>query len=124
VSTFAIKDDGDLEIPRVLVTDPGECARLQATQILNLWAGEWFLDQNVGFPWSSILGLKILNTAAIESLLKQAILSVTGVVSVVAQVNFNRVQRAFSYTFAATLNTGAILTGGSNQAFSVNANGN
>ena len=124
MSTFAIQDDGDLEIPRVLLTDAENCARLQATQILQLWAGEWFLDQNIGFPWSAILGLKILSTGAIESLLKQAILSVTGVTSVVAQVEFNRVARAFSYTFSATLDTGAILTGGSNQPFSVLANGN
>jgi len=124
VSTFAIEDDGDLQIPRVLVTDPGECARLQCVQILGLWASEWFLDQNLGFPWKTILGLKIVSTTQIESLLKQAILSVTGVVSVTAQVNFNRVQRAFSYNFEAVLNTGAILTGGSNQPFSVLANGN
>jgi hypothetical protein len=119
VTTFLRTDEGDLAIPRVIVTDPGQCARQQAIDILALWASEWFLDQSIGFPWQSLLGLKIVNTTQIEALLKQAILSVTGVTSVTAQVQFNRTQRAFSYNFSATLNTGAILTGGSNQPFRV-----
>lgn len=121
MTTFLRTDEGDLAIPRVIVTDPGQCARQQAIDILALWASEWFLDQNIGFPWAAVLGLKITNTTLIESLLEDAILSVTGVIAVVAQVDFNRQQRAFSYSFSATINTGAVLTGGSNQAFSVSA---
>ena len=119
MSFFQRTDTNDLAIPRVLVADLPSCARQQAIDILSLWAGEWFLDQAVGFPWNSLMGLKILNTTQIDGLLKEAILSVQGVVSVTAQVLFNRAARAFSYSFTAQLATGDVLTGGSNQAFSV-----
>lgn len=45
---------------------------------LRLWRGEWLLDQNVGFPWRSILGEKGVNRLA-ESLLREAIVSCPGV---------------------------------------------
>lgn len=119
MTTFARTTTGDLAIPRSIVTDPSECARQQAIDILSLWASEWFLDQSVGFPWSMLLGLKIVNTTQITALLRQALLSVTGVVSVDVDSQFNRVARSFAYTFKAKLDTGKVLTGGTNQPFVV-----
>lgn len=119
MSTFARTQSGDLQVPRVLVTDLAQCARQQLIDILALWQGEWFEDTNLGFPWQKLMGLKIVNTTQIEVLLKDAILSVQGVQSVSAEVLFNRAQRAFSYTFSAQLQSGQVLTGGSNQAFEV-----
>ena len=119
MSFFQRTETNDLAIPRVRVTDLPNCARQQAIDILSLWQGEYFLSTQDGFPWQLLMGLKILNTTQIEGLLKEAILSVQGVVSVTAQVLFNRVARAFSYSFTAQLATGDVLTGGSNQAFSV-----
>jgi|SRR5580700_3615565 hypothetical protein len=123
MSYFARTDEGDLAFPRVVVTDPAQCARQQAVDILSLWYTEYFLDQSIGFPWQELLGLKIVSTTEIEAVLQQALLSVTGAVSVTTDVNFDRAQRAFSYSFEMILNTGAIVTGGSNQAFQVQSQG-
>jgi len=121
MSFFLRTSTNDLSIPRQLISDPASCARQQAVDVLQLWAQEWFLDQNLGFPWGDVLGLKIVNTTQIQALLEQAILSVQGVVSVTATVSFDRVRRAFSYSFTAPLDTGQILSGGSNVAFSVSS---
>ena len=120
LSTFARDPTtGDLLIPRVLVADPAECARQQCVDVLGLWQGEWLLDQGIGFPWGDLLGIKIVSTAKIQALLEQAIRSVTGVVGVTVQSTFDRARRAFAYNFQAPLNSGAILSGGSNQPFRV-----
>jgi hypothetical protein len=119
---MARTETGDVAIPRVVVSDPAQVALQTIKDLFALWQGSWFLDQSVGFPWAqAVLGIKNPNVSQIQALIQQALLSVTGVVTVVAQVVFNRIQRAFGYAFAATLNTGAIITGGTNQAFQVSA---
>ena len=114
MSTTARTTTGDLVLPRVIVTDLASVARQTIIDGLSLWQGEWFLDQNTGFPWmQQVLGRKIVSTSAVESLLKTFLLSVPGVASVQASSTFNRQARSFAYTFAATLSDGTIITGGS-----------
>ena len=116
MATFARTLAGDLQIPRVLVTDPAECARQWIIDSLSLWLGEWFLDTTEGFPWAQkVLGLKNASATEIKGLLRQAIKAAPAVVTVSAAAFFNRQLRQFAYTFAATLNTGQIITGGSGQ---------
>lgn len=120
MSTFARTISGDLQIPRVLVTDPAQVARQTIIDKLSVWQGEWFLDQNVGFPWvQKVLGIKNPNITEIKALLRQTILSVPGVVEVAASATFNRSKRSFSYSFAATLNTGQTIKGGSGTPFTI-----
>lgn len=87
---------------------------------LALWQGEWFLDTNAGFPWAQrVFGVKNPNSTQIQALLRQFLLSVPSVVSVVASAFIDRVKRQFAYTFSATLNTGQTITGGSATPFQV-----
>ena len=111
---------GDLQLPRVLLTDPGAIAVQGAVDVLSLWQGTYFLDTAAGFPWlQSILGAKGLSATLAESLLEQAILTVPYVVSVDVSVFFDSKTRAFAYSFEAPLATGQVLVGGSAQAFHV-----
>jgi hypothetical protein len=115
---------GDLAIPRVIVTDPASVALQTIIDTLALWLGAWFMATNEGFPWiQQVLGIKDPNVNAISGLLQQAILYCPYVVSVTAQVFYSGAQRSFAYTFQAFLNTGQIITGGSNQAFVVQNQG-
>lgn len=120
MSTTARTASGDLQLPRVILTDPAQVARQSTVDSLSLWLGEWFLDNSVGFPWlQQVLGLKNPNITKIKALLRQTILAQPYVVDVVADAAFNRSTRAFAYSFAATLNTGQIITGGSGTPFAV-----
>jgi hypothetical protein len=124
VSTTQRTLSGDLQLPRVILTDPATVAVQSIKDILALWEGDWFLDTGAGFPWlQSVLGVKNPNVTEIKGLLQQAIMFAPYVVSVTAVAVFNTALRAFFYTFQATLNTGQIITGGSNQAFQVQPSG-
>ena len=104
---------GDLVVPRVIVRDPAMVAVQTIRDGLNLWAGSWFLDLSTGVPWLMFLGVKVLNSNQLVAALRAFLLSVPGIVSVIANANFNRTARAFSYQYAATFNSGAIVSGGS-----------
>jgi hypothetical protein len=106
----------DLVLPRVLVTDPAQVAAQTINDGLGVVAGEWFLDANTGFPWFSFLGAKIINTNQLQSALRSFLLGVPGIAAIVSLVaSFDRVARAFSYSYACTVNTGATVVGGSSQ---------
>lgn len=124
MSTTARTATGDLQIPRVIVTDPAQVALQTCIDVLSLWQGSWFMNLLAGFPWlQRILGVKGLSAALAKKLLRDAILSVPYVVSVDVQTFFDSSTRAFAYTFRAPLNTGQVLTGGSSQAFQVQSGG-
>ena len=113
MSTFARTPSGDLQLPRVLVTDPAQVARQTIIDRLSLWQGEWFLDTTSGFPWfQQVLGRKAPNVTRIVKLLRQALLDVPGVVAVAASVAINRQLRTFGYSFVASLDSGVRITGG------------
>jgi hypothetical protein len=103
---------GDLVLPRVLVTSTNACILQSVIDGLNLWLGEWFLDQNDGFPWPQILG-NPPNVKAAFAALRKFLLSVQGIVSVVVGGNYNSSKRALAFNYSAQLANGAILTGGS-----------
>jgi hypothetical protein len=104
-------------LPRQLVTDPLTVILYTVTQGLLLWAGEWFLDTSEGFPWTVILGQKVVNTAQFVAVMKAYLLSCTGIVAADVTATFNGPQRSFAYSFTATTSTGAVLVGGTNQPF-------
>lgn len=80
---------------------------------LKLWQGTWFMDQGTGFPWLVFMGQKVLNSNQLIAALRAFLLGVPGVVSVLASATFSPTARAFEYDFTATLDSGAIITGGS-----------
>jgi hypothetical protein len=119
MSTSARTNSGDLVIPRVIVTDFNTCVLQRVRDGLGLWALEWFLDQSAGFPWWRILGQKNISATEAAAFIRQFLLSVEGIVSVTATAMVNATARSFAYAFQAQLNSGAVLTGGSGQAFKV-----
>jgi hypothetical protein len=124
MSTTERTSTGDLVLPRVIVTDPASVALQTILDTLALWQGSWFLDLSAGFPWlQAVLGQKNPNVTLVKGLLQQAILYCPYVVSVTALVFYSAAQRAFAYNFQALLNTGQIITGGSNVAFQVQPQG-
>jgi hypothetical protein len=115
VSTTLRTSGGDLVLPRVIITDPAACAVSAINDGLALWRGSFYLDLNAGFPWLQFLGQKIVSDNQIVAALKAFLMSVPGIVSVVATATFDRTARAFSYTYQATFNPDVIITGGSGQ---------
>jgi hypothetical protein len=115
VSTTLRTAGGDLVLPRVVVTDPASCAVQTIRDGLAIWQGSWYLDTAYGFAWLFFLGQKIVSDNQIVAALKAFLMSVPGIVSVVATATFDRTARAFSYTYQATFNPDVIITGGSGQ---------
>jgi hypothetical protein len=112
VSTSARTASGDLQLPRVIVSDFNSVTLQTVIDRLNLWKGEWFLDLNAGFPWAqAVLGVVPANPTKISALLRQALLQVPGVKRVVARGTFNGSTRKFSYTFFAYLQNNALISG-------------
>ena len=106
---------GDLVIPRVIVSDIASVARQQIIDGLGLFRGEWFLNRNDGFPWfQTLFGVKLTSTAQINQALRQFLLSVPNVVSVVASSVLDGARRLFTYTFEAFLSNGLTLAASSN----------
>ena len=112
--------NGDLVLPRVIVTDPASVACQTIDDGFALWKGLWFLDGGAGFPWLSYLGQKIVNQNQLVAAIQTFLLSVPGVVGIVStKAVFNREQRSFTYAFAVTFNTNVVLVGGSGVSTSV-----
>jgi hypothetical protein len=85
-----------------LINSPATVAQAVSTA-LRLFQGEWFLDITAGVPWiTSVAGVNTRDTA--DSVVKQAILGVTGVLNIVSySSSFDTAKRIFSVT--ATINT-------------------
>ena len=123
MTTFALTDQGDLALPRQLITDPDQVCLRTVQDGLALWQGEWFLDTTVGYPWLLLLGQKVVNVGQFISLMQRYLLSCIGIVTATVTATFNGQQRSFAYNFSATTSSGAVITGGSNQAFRVSSQG-
>jgi len=113
VATLA-RAGADIAIPVRIETDPAKCARIKIQDEFELGAGEWFADTLQGVPYvGPILGTKNPNINAIRALFRSIILGTPGIVAVQEIfVVYNPRARTLSYTFAATLNTGAVIIGG------------
>ena len=113
MTTTARTSLGDLAIPRVILTDPEQIAAQTVRDGLALWKTEWFLDRGAGFPWLQFLGVKVFNANQLANALKAFLLSVPGIVAVIAESTFDRAARAFAYSYQCTFNSGAIISGSS-----------
>lgn len=123
MSTTLRTPGGDLVIPRVIVTDLASVVRQQILDGLDLFRGEWFLDQNAGFPWFQLVfGKKLTSTGQINQALRQFLLGVPGVASVVASSTLDGARRFFAYSFEGFLTNGLTLQGDS-QGPTVNITG-
>lgn len=98
-----------------------ECAQ-KLNERFNFGKGEWFLDQNQGFPWlQAVIGLKNPSLPAITNLVRGVILGTPGVKRILAMSSaFNRNARKLSLMNAQIVHdSNAIIVGGIGQPFIV-----
>ncbi len=101
---------GDLD----MVAD-GAAIRQEADIRLQFMLGEWFMDTEAGVPYFQNILVKSPNLAAIETILTDEILSVSGIDSVLDfTLNFNRSTRKLAVTWRANCAYGELT---SNQEF-------
>ena len=121
MSTLARTPTGDVQIPLSIERDLATLALRKIQDQFGLWLGEWFLDTSIGFPWiPRVLSLKNPSFTEIRALFRQAILLTPGVVSLEAlSMSLDPRTRQLEYSFAAKLDSGFTVTGGSGQPFVV-----
>ena len=82
--------------------------------------GEWFMDQNQGFPYFAAVYVKNPDVNALASLFKNMILATPGVASISAfTIALNRVTRLLSWTAQIKHASGNYIAGGYGQPFIV-----
>ena len=82
--------------------------------------GEWFLDQNQGFPWFGAVLVKNPDTKALASLFRNTILATPGAKAVLSlPVSFNATTRVLSWSAQVQHQTGSYVVGGYGQPFVV-----
>lgn len=103
-----------------IVTDKAQACAIKLADRFKLWLGEWFLDTRQGVPYVQTVFVKRPSLNAIRQLFRTIILTTPPIVSCDdLSLNFDRARRSLSYQFRATLNNGAVITGGSGQPFIV-----
>lgn len=97
--------DGDLTLI-------GESAAIRQAvlQILQTFAGEWFLDTTKGIPYFQQVFVKNPNLDLIQAVMQRAITDVPGIASLNAfNFDYNNGLRELSITFQATSTNGQII---------------
>lgn len=101
---LAQADDGDL----ALATGLDGIAQLARTS-LELWLGEWWLDEEIGVDYEGQVLVKNPHMVAVRDLLRRELLAVTGIVDVLAlDLAQDTTTRTLSVTFRASTDTGEI----------------
>lgn len=101
---LALGPTGDLE---VVTGEEAITQRLRFT--LQHFRGEWFLDESFGVPWFQSVLRKNPEGVVVEAVLKQAILSVDGVVALTRfEATWDRPRRALSVRFQVRTGTGTL----------------
>ena len=90
----------------------GPALQQAVTIALEFFLGEWFLDQSVGVPWFQDIFIKNPNSAAIQAIIRTAILAVDGITSV-SNVTISTAPqtRGVTITWAATGDLGQLVSG-------------
>lgn len=114
---------GDLVIANQttpLITDRNASTAQVLFNRFRLFKGEWFLDQREGTPYFQYILIKNPNLKIVEQVLRQVILSVPSIIGIETfSISFDHVKRTLNFSFQAQTNTGAIISGGTNQPFIV-----
>lgn len=80
-------------------------------QRLKFWLGEWFLDQRLGVPYRSFLGMKNPSIPAIQGIISQAILSVKQITTIQSMsVDWDRPNRSANLNFVGVMSDGRTIT--------------
>ena len=90
----------------------GPALQQAVTIALEFFLGEWFLDQSVGVPWFQDIFIKNPNSAAIQAIIRTAILAVDGITSVSSvTISTTPQTRGVTITWAATGDLGQLVSG-------------
>jgi len=104
---------GDLDLTghRLNITTGEEAIEQNLRIRLRFFLEEWFLDTRQGIPYFREVLIKNPNLLLLQSIFRTAILDTTGI-SAVTQltVELDKPTRSLSLFFAATMDTGAVLT--------------
>lgn len=123
MSSLAQSSDNDLQITNgqlTVVTDLSECIARKLQNRFQLFRGEWFLDTRIGVPYYEAVLVANPDLGVIRQIFTQVITSVEGVADVQdIELDFDRSTRELSFSFRALADTGATITGGSEQDFIV-----
>jgi hypothetical protein len=96
----------------------GPALQQAVTIALEFFLGEWFLDESVGVPWFQEIFIKNPQSAAIQAIIRTAILAVDGITSVSSvTVSTTPQNRGVSISWAATGNLGQLVSGTVQQQF-------
>lgn len=91
-------------------TDPNAEIRQKIAVRLQFFKGEWFLDQNIGVPYFQAILIKNPNLPTIQSIYRQAIVSVPGVSDLRNfAFTFDAPARKLSVSFAVVTDTSQLL---------------
>ena len=112
MSDFSIDPTtGDLEIVNGdLVLNDGKKALMQLVkQTLEMFYGEWFLDNGAGIPYYQYILVKDPNIVTVSAILQNAILAIPGIVELTAfDFDYDGKARQLNVTFTAESNYGII----------------
>ena len=82
--------------------------------------GEWFLDQNQGFPWLQAVTVKNPDLKALAQLFRRVILATPGAKAVLSlPISFNAPARLLTWSAQVQHQSGAYAVGGYGQPFVV-----
>lgn len=114
MSTFLQNTSGDLDVTNgecTLVTNSAQAGAQKLRNQFKIFLGEWYLDQRIGMPYfAAVLGVNP-NIPILEQLFGDVIRNTVGVASLDSiNIVFNRDNRSLAVTFAATWNTGEVIT--------------
>lgn len=86
VADFLLGDDGDLVIRNGDFAFSADVAgiRQQIQLVLGFYLGEWFLDEEIGIPYYERILIKNPSRVEIAGYIREALLSVRGVLEVVS----------------------------------------
>lgn len=105
-----------------LITDPAAAGAQKLSNKFRFFLGEWFLDQRLGVPYYQVVFVKNPDLGAIKQLFRKVIMGTAPFVDVPSlTVTLNAATRVLGFTFRAATDSGAIVTGGSGQAFIVDS---
>ena len=77
-----LDDDGDLPATGALHTSRTKLAAQRIEQSLNLWLGEWFMDEAKGVPWAAWMEASGAPTVAIQAFVRRLVAGVPDVTRV------------------------------------------
>lgn len=123
MSAIALTTTGDFDLSSgnlQIVADPAQALAIELRARFKLWLGEWYLDTRIGVPYRQVVLVKNPNIAIIRTLFKKVILDTPGVKTLDQfSLTYDPRTRTAAFSFSATTDTGAVISGGSGQPFIV-----